>query len=104
MAATGFDASSRFNIKLYASLFAGHGDRACACGLRRGGSEPSGDAELGAMQPGIEAAFGDELVMASRLDDAALIEHADQIGLLHRRQAVSDHQHGAAAHQLLERD
>ena len=41
--------------------------------------------------------------MASDLDDAALIEHADQVGLLHRRQPVRDHQHGAALHQAFER-
>ena len=72
--------------------------------LRLGGGRiPSGDAELGAVQSGVEAAFGDELVMAADLDDAALVEHADQVGLLHRRQPVRDHQHRAAPHQPFER-
>ena len=54
-------------------LMAGHGDGLGARGLGVIGVSSilaTGNAELGPVQAGIEAAFGDELVMASDLDDA----------------------------------
>ena len=43
-----------------------------------------GDAELRPVQAGIEAAFGHEFVVTSNLDDAALFQHDDQVGLAER--------------------
>ncbi len=41
--------------------------------------------------------------MRALFDDAAFSQHQDAVGLLHRAQAVRDHERGAAAHQLFQR-
>jgi len=64
------------------SGFAGAGLRVVGAGFPLRGIAAV-DAELRAVQPSVKAAFGHELVVAPDLDDAALIEHADQVRLLH---------------------
>src|SRR5689334_16541088 len=44
----------------------------------------------------VAALAADQLVVRAVLDDLALLDRDDPIGAAHRRQAVSDHQHGAA--------
>src|SRR5690606_15196818 len=54
-------------------------------------------------QAGIQAAARHQGVVGSFLDDAAAVDDIDAVGVLHRRQAVGDHQGGAAVHQPLQR-
>jgi hypothetical protein len=53
---------------------------------------------LTADQFGVEAAACDERRMYSGFDEATGVEHGDEIGVVHRRQAVGDHDGGAIAH------
>jgi hypothetical protein len=46
---------------------------------------------------------GDELVERALLDDDALLDHRDHVGVADRREAVRNDDGGAAAHHLLER-
>src|SRR6266516_174410 len=59
--------------------------------------------ELGAVQLGVEAAAGQQLVVAAALDHAAVVDHQDPVGLADGRQPVGDHQRGAAGQGGLER-
>ena len=59
--------------------------------------------ELGLGEFGEAAALGDELVEGAGLDDAALVEHQDAVGVADRGEAVGDHEGGAALHDLVER-
>ncbi len=59
--------------------------------------------ELGPVQLGIEAAGGEEGAVRAPLDDAAGVDDQDDVGLAHRRQAVRDHQRGAARQRTPER-
>jgi hypothetical protein len=42
----------------------------------------------------------DQLIMRALLDDSAGLEHQNAIDLPHRREAVRDHDRGAAFHEL----
>ena len=43
--------------------------------------------------------LGDELVVGAPLDDTAVVQHHNGVGVLHGAQAVGDDEHGAARHQ-----
>ena len=45
----------------------------------------------------------DQIGMPAAFDDATVLHDADQIGLADGRQAVSDHDHGAALDDMFER-
>src|SRR3954447_13321144 len=68
------------------------------CRLRSPDSE-----ELLAIQPCIEAAVCEQLVVASALDDAAGLDDHDQVGTQDGRQAVGDGDRSAALHHALDR-
>ena len=44
------------------------------------------------------ALLGDELIVGAALDDVAVVEHHDHVGVAHGGQAVGDHEDGAALH------
>jgi hypothetical protein len=56
--------------------------------------------ELRLVQPAVDTAAADQLLMGALLADAALGHHHDPVGVLDRRQAVGDDQCGAACGQL----
>src|SRR4051812_14424613 len=60
--------------------------------------------ELGPGELGEAAAFGDELVEGAGLDDAALVEAEDAVGVADGREPVRDDEGGAPLHDLLERE
>ena len=60
-------------------------------------------AELEIVQPPIEPAGAVELVVGASLHDPALVQHDDLVGVAHGGEAVGDHQHGALAHQPVDR-
>ena len=49
-------------------------------------------AKLRAVQLGVEAARREQLVVAAALDDAAVAQHQDLVGVAHRREPVGDDQ------------
>jgi hypothetical protein len=49
---------------------------------------------LDAPEGGVQAAAGDELVVAAGLDDPPLLEHVDAVGVAHGREAVGDDDDG----------
>ncbi len=51
--------------------------------------------ELDPVELGVVAAWGQQLVVAAPLDDAAVVEHQDDVGLPDGGQAVGDDQRGA---------
>ena len=53
-------------------------------------------AHEGAVEVGVEAVGGEEVVVAALLDDAAVVEHEDPVGADDGGQAVGDHERGAA--------
>src|SRR5215472_13696204 len=55
------------------------------------------------MEMRIEAAGGEQLGVAARLDDAAGVDDDDAVGTLDRRQSVRDDDARAALHQSAER-
>lgn len=55
------------------------------------------------MQARIIAIGRQQLLVRTTLDDAALVHDQNQVGFLDGRQPVSDHQRGAAFHDLVER-
>ena len=59
--------------------------------------------ELGAVELGVEPAGGEQLVVAAPLDDAAVVDDEDLVGLAHRRQPVGDHERGAAGQRRRQR-
>ena len=71
-----------------------HGDaRAGQRPLTRGGRR----VELDPVQPRIDAAAREQLGVRALLDDAAVVEHDDAVGVLDRRQPVRDDDRRAAA-------
>ena len=48
------------------------------------------------VQVGVEAAAREQLGVPARLDDAAVVEHDDEVGLTDGREAVGDDDRGAA--------
>src|SRR3954465_12492452 len=60
--------------------------------------------ELRLRQLGEAAALGDELVEGAGLDDPALVEDEDAVGVADRREPVRDDEGGAPLHDLLERE
>src|SRR3712207_7296798 len=48
-------------------------------------------AELSAVEVGVEAAAGEQLVVGAALDDAPVPDREDQVGVPDRAQAVRDH-------------
>lgn len=52
---------------------------------------------------GIDAAERQQFLMIAALDDHALIEHDDLVGIHHRRQTMRDHQRGTVLRDLFER-
>src|SRR5262249_32379148 len=58
---------------------------------------------LAAPHVGVEAIARQELAMAAAFDDAAAVENDDLVGVDDGRQAMGDHQGGAAAAHLLQR-
>ena len=79
----------------------GNGRSAIAAPRHAGaaGDEVALIGELHRVEPRIDAVAGEQLGMPATLDDAPAIDDADQIGALHRRQPVGDHQGRAPAHQ-----
>src|SRR5690606_39659173 len=51
---------------------------------------------LAVPEPGVAAAEGEELGVAAALDDAALLEHDDAVGIDHGREAVGNGDDAAA--------
>ena len=58
--------------------------------------------DLVADQAGVEAVAGDQFGMASGLDQTAVIEHRQQVGVAHGREAMGDDDRRAVAHQGVE--
>jgi len=54
------------------------------------------------MQPRVVAILRQQLGMSAALDNPPLVHDQDQVGLLDGRQAVGDHQGGAALHDLVQ--
>jgi hypothetical protein len=68
-----------------------------------GGNGPgSGGRQLrpGAVEAGVDAPGLDQLVVGSGLDDPALVEDGDPVGVHNRRKPVGDHYRGAVGEQL----
>src|SRR4051794_34025768 len=59
--------------------------------------------ELRAVEFGVETPGGHELVMRAALDDPAVVDDEDLVGLPHGREPVSDHERGPAGERRLER-
>src|ERR1051326_3960821 len=59
--------------------------------------------ELEVVQAPIQSVGGDQVSMRAALDDAALGQHDDEVGVLHRREAMGDHEHGPVRHQAIDR-
>lgn len=55
------------------------------------------------VEPGVEAAFGDQLLVIAVFGDMPAIEDQDPVGLLHRRQPMGHDQCGAAFEEVPER-
>ena len=55
------------------------------------------------MEPGVEAALGNELLVGAGLDRTTGLEHDDAVGRLDGGEAVGDDERGAALQELLER-
>jgi hypothetical protein len=55
------------------------------------------------VQARVQAALGDQLLVAALLDQATALQNQDAIGRAHRAEAVGDHQRGAAAQELGQR-
>ena len=51
---------------------------------------------VGAVELAVDLAVGQQLVVGAGLDDEAVVHHADQVGLLDRRQPVRHRQRGPA--------
>ena len=51
--------------------------------------------ELGAVEIGVEAALGDQAGMGAALDDPAVVDDEDLVGLAHGGEPVGDDQAGA---------
>src|SRR6516165_11168731 len=58
--------------------------------------------ELAADQPGIEPVTGEQLAMGAGFDEAATVEHGEPVGVAYGRQAMSDDDSRAVAHQRVE--
>ena len=58
---------------------------------------------LGLVELAVEAVLREQLVVRALLDDPAVVEHDDQVGVPHGREAVGDHERRPAHHQLVER-
>src|ERR1043165_1106793 len=59
--------------------------------------------ELEVVQAPIQSVGGEQISMRAALDDAALGQHDDEVGVLHRREAMGDHEHGPVCHQAIDR-
>jgi hypothetical protein len=58
---------------------------------------------LKVVQPSIETAAAEQLVVGTGLDDPAFTEHDDPIGMADRGQPVSDDEYRAILHQPVDR-
>lgn len=54
--------------------------------------------ELRVVQVGVEAALGEQFVVCALLDDVAVADHQDHVGVSDRGQAMRDDKAGAALH------
>src|ERR687892_2762316 len=70
----------------------------CQCGLLS-----LERAELGGDELRKDAALGQKVREAAALDDAAVLEHQNEVGLAYRRQAMRDHERRAALHDVPQR-
>src|SRR5262245_39588482 len=59
--------------------------------------------ELKVVQPAVESVGGEQVAVTAVLHDPALGQHDDEMGVLHRREPVRDHEHGAMRHQAVDR-
>src|SRR5882762_11055896 len=59
--------------------------------------------ELKVVQAPIQAVGGEQMVVTTPLHDASFRQHDDEVGVLHRREAVRDDEHGAVRHEALDR-
>src|SRR6266699_5902449 len=59
--------------------------------------------ELQVVEASIETVGGEQIVVAAALHDASLGQHHDEVGVLHRGQAVGDDEHGPVRHEALDR-
>ena len=95
--------------KLGRAAAAGFQTRARSLGRQgRGNRQSAGRGVLGAselqlVQAGVEAALGDQLVVAALFDKATALQDQDAIGGAHGAEAMRNDQRGAAAEQLGER-
>ncbi len=58
--------------------------------------------ELAAIQGVVEAALGQQLLVAALLDDLAVAHHQNQVRIADGAQPVGHHKAGAALHELIE--
>ena len=70
---------------------------------RAGRAKPLRDVGPVAVERRVEAAGAEQLVVGALLDDAPVLEDDDHVGVADRRQAVGDHEGGAAVEQPPER-
>src|SRR6267142_3825073 len=59
--------------------------------------------ELKVVQAPIQAVGGEQMVVTTPLHDASFRQHDDEVGVLHRREAVRNDEHGAVRHEALDR-
>src|SRR5262249_18426657 len=59
--------------------------------------------ELQVVQAPVQAVRGEQVAVAAVLDDPALGQHHDEMGVLHRGEPVRDHEHRAVRHQAVDR-
>ena len=58
--------------------------------------------ELQIIQPAIGAGMCHQAFVRALVGDHAVFQHQDAVGAAHGRQAMGDHEHGAAGHQVLQ--
>src|SRR5688572_21186122 len=68
-----------------------------------GGGSARDALHLERVEAAVDAVARDQLVVPPDLRDAAVVDDHDAVGVAHGGQAVRDHEHGAAAHQVGER-
>src|SRR2546426_167801 len=59
--------------------------------------------ELQVVEPAVQAVGGDELRVGAALYQATVLEHDDEIRVLHGGEPVRDDEHGAVLHQAVDR-
>ena len=86
-----------WQLELLATIPASMWETACA--VLRSGVAPSADEFF--VQPGIDAARGQQAGVGPTLDDAALVQHEHQVGLADGAEPVGDDERGAPVQENL---